>query len=121
MFQGIFPRVIGFINGNETPVQVYRTRRLDQCTWNCIARYHPSALDAVTHTDPTTRAPVKYHTSEARALCSVYAFSKLLPELIPTAASIGSDWLEELGLDPSIMTDDEANDAAIVRIFLVAG
>lgn len=97
-------------------MQVWQTWRVDQTMWNCVARYHPTALDAITKNDPSTRAPEEYHTSEARALCIVYAINKLVPELVPSAVDLVSAWLVELGLDASIMTDDDAQDAAMVRV-----
>lgn len=41
--------------------------------------------------------------------------NKLVPELVPSAVDLVSAWLVELGLDASIMTDDDAKDAAIMR------
>ena len=92
----------------ETPIQVWQVWRLDQAMWNCIASYHPTALNAITKKAPTIRAPAKYHTSEARALCMVHAINKLIPELVPISKDEISGWLDDVGLDSSIMTDDEA-------------
>ena len=80
--------------------------------WNCIASYHPTALDALTGEAPLVRAPAEYHTSEARALCMVHAVNKLVPELIPVSATAISAWLTEVGLDASIMPDSEAREMA---------
>lgn len=97
----------------ETPIQVWQTWRLDQTMWNCIAHYHPTALNAITKADPSPRLPSKYHTSEARALCMIYAVNKLIPDLVPISADYISGWLDELGLDSSIMDDAEATDLAM--------
>eukprot|EP00545_Synedropsis_sp_CCMP1620_P002929 CAMPEP_0119010050 /NCGR_PEP_ID=MMETSP1176-20130426/4758_1 /TAXON_ID=265551 /ORGANISM="Synedropsis recta cf, Strain CCMP1620" /LENGTH=514 /DNA_ID=CAMNT_0006962645 /DNA_START=57 /DNA_END=1601 /DNA_ORIENTATION=- len=98
----------GPIQRYETPIQVWQTWRLDQCMWNCIATYHPTALDALTKMRPKNVAPPKYHTSEARALCMIHAVHKLIPDLVPIASLDISMWLAELGLDTSIMSNDEA-------------
>jgi hypothetical protein len=76
--------------------------------WNCIAHYHPTALNAITKADPTPRAPEMYHTSEARALCMIHAVNKLVPELVPISAETISTWLDDLGLDSSIMSERTA-------------
>ena len=98
----------GPVQKYETPIQVWQTWRLDQAMWNCIAAYHPTALDALTKSRPQFVAPVQYHTSEARALCMVYAVNKLIPDLVPIAAEAISSWLDELGLDSSIMSNEDA-------------
>lgn len=92
----------------ETPIQVWQTWRLDQMMWNCIAHYHPTALNAITKEDPVPRVPEKYHTSEARALCMIYAANKLVPELVPISTAIIFNWLDGLGLDASTMSDADA-------------
>ena len=92
----------------ETPIQVWQTWRLDQTMWNCIAHYHPTALNAITKADPMPRAPEMYHTSEARALCMIHAVNKLVPELVPISAETISTWLDDLGLDSSIMSERTA-------------
>ena len=92
----------------ETPIQVWQTWRLDQTMWNCIAHYHPTALNAITKEAPSPRVPVTYHTSEARALCMIFAVNKLTPQLVPISAETISSWLNDLGLDSSIMNDVEA-------------
>ena len=97
----------------ETPMQVWQTWRLDQTMWNCIAHYHPTALNAITKADPEPRVPSDYHKSEARALCMIYAVNKLIPDLVPTSASTISSWLDDLGLDSSIMTDADAAQLAM--------
>lgn len=93
-------------------LQVWQTWRLDMAMWNCIAAYHPTALNALTKAPPVHRAPVKYHTSEARALCMFHAVNKLMPELIPISAGIISEWLEDMGLDPVPLTNEEAREMA---------
>jgi hypothetical protein len=98
----------------ETPIQVWQTWRLDQTMWNCIAHYHPTALNAITKADPMPRAPEMYHTSEARALCMIHAVNKLVPELVPISAETISTWLDDLGLDSSIMSDADALQLATV-------
>ena len=97
----------------ETPIQVWQTWRLDQTMWNCIAHYHPTALNAITKDNPVPRVSEEYHSSEARALCMIHAVNKLIPELVPISAELVSGWLNELGLDPSIMSDDNATRLAI--------
>ena len=92
----------------ETPIQVWQVWRLDQVMWNCIAHYHPTALHAITKQAPTVRAPEKYHTSEARALCMIHAINKVIPELVPISTDEITGWLDEVGMDSSIMTDEEA-------------
>lgn len=92
----------------ETPIQVWQTWRLDQIMWNCIASYHPTALNAITKENPILRAPPQHQTSEARALCMIYAVNKLVPELIPISADTISSWLDDLGLDSTIMSDELA-------------
>jgi hypothetical protein len=93
----------------ETPIQVWQTWRLDQAMWNCIAHYHPTALNAITKKDPTPRVPQQqFHTSEARALCMIHAVNKLVPDLVPISTETISSWLDDLGLDSSIMSDDAA-------------
>jgi hypothetical protein len=98
----------------ETPIQVWQTWRLDQTMWNCIAHYHATALNAITKSDPVPRVHEKYHTSEARALCMIHAVNKLIPELVPISADLISDWLDDLGLDSSIMSDEDAVELATV-------
>lgn len=97
------------IQKHETPIQVWQTWRLDQIMWNCIASCHPTALlNAITKEPPFLRAPLQCQTSEARALCMIYAVNKLVPELIPISANAISSWLGDLGLDSTIMSDDLA-------------
>ena len=96
----------------ETPIQVWQVWRLDQTMWNCIAHYHPTALNAITKSDPVPRVAQKYHTSEARALCMIHAVNKLIPDLEPLSKDIISGWLDDLGLDSSIMTDADATKLA---------
>lgn len=91
----------------ETPIQVLQTWRLDQAYWNCIARYHPTALDAISKEAPV-RAPAEHHNSEARALCALFAVNKLIPHLVPSAAKLISSWVESVGLKANIMADDDA-------------
>jgi hypothetical protein len=93
----------------ETPIQVWQTWRLDQTMWNCIAHYHPTALNAITKEHPMPRVPEQYHTSEARALCMIHAINKLVPELVPISADTISAWLDDLGLDSTIMGSGEAS------------
>ena len=81
--------------------------------WNCIAHYHPDALNAITKADPIPRAPEIYHTSEACALCMIHAVNKLIPDLVPISADYIHSWLDELGLDSSVMTDAMAQEQAI--------
>mmetsp|Transcript_12974 Transcript_12974/g.31623 ORF Transcript_12974/g.31623 Transcript_12974/m.31623 type:complete len:547 (+) Transcript_12974:209-1849(+) len=97
----------------ETPIQVWQTWRLDQTMWNCIAHYHPTALNAITKADPMPRVPGMYHTSEARALCMIHAINKLIPDLVPISAATISGWLDDLGLDSSIMDDSDAKQSAM--------
>jgi len=93
----------------EGPIQVWMTRRIDQTLWNCIAHYHPTALDAITKEAPWPRIIYpEYHTSETRALCMIFAMNKLVPEILPTSAGVMSSWLDDLGIDSTIMSDTEA-------------
>lgn len=66
------------------------------------------------------RAPLspfqEHHNSEARALCMVHAVNKLVPELVPNSVEIISDWVDDVGLDASIMTDEDARTAAEVNV-----
>jgi hypothetical protein len=80
--------------------------------WSCIAAYHPTALDALTKERPEYPAPEEYHTSEARALCMIFAVNKLVPDLVPIAAMSISGWLEDLGLDSTILTNADARGQA---------
>lgn len=81
--------------------------------WNCIAHYHPTALNAITKADPSPRVPEMYHTSEARALCMIHAVNKIIPDLVPISADYIHSWLNDLGLDSSIMSDAMAQEKAI--------
>jgi len=54
------------------------------------------------------RATLEHHTSEVGALCMTYALNKLIPEILPTAAELFSAWLDEVGLDSSILSDADA-------------
>jgi len=42
----------------ETPIQVWQTWGLAQTMWNCIAYYHPTALNAITKADPDPHVSV---------------------------------------------------------------
>jgi hypothetical protein len=99
----------------EAPIQVWQTWRLDQAMWNCIAHYHPTALNAITKTHPLPRVPEQYHTSEARALCMIHAVNKLVPELVHVSAITISTWLDDLGLDSALMSDADALHLATVE------
>ena len=51
--------------------------------WNCIAAYHPTALDSTAPLNAPTRPPSTVsssalHTSANRALCSAHAINALL-------------------------------------------
>ena len=85
IFVGFIGRLIGEISRYETPIQIWLTHRIDETCWNCIAHYHPTALNVITKEDPVPRAPEEYHTSEARALCMTYALNKIMPEIFPSA------------------------------------
>ena len=100
------------IYGTETPVAVWQTQRLDQAMWNCIARYHPDALDALTKAAPSERAPEEYHTSEARALCMVHAVNALMTDLVPQSADMIASWLDDMGLESSYMDHATARSMA---------
>jgi hypothetical protein len=106
----------GPVQKYETPIQVWQSWRLDQAMWNCIAAYHPTALDALTKERPHYVAPEAYHTSEARALCMLFAVNKIIPDLVPSAAMSISGWLEDLGLDSTILTDEDARGQALAQI-----
>jgi hypothetical protein len=80
--------------------------------WNCIAAYHPTALDALTKGLFEFPVPKEYHTSEARALCMIFAVNKLIPDLVPIATMSISGWLEDLGLDSTILTNEDAREQA---------
>jgi hypothetical protein len=112
-FEGIITRVGGEVIRHETPIQLWLTHNMDETAWNCIAHYHPTALDAITKTDPVPRVEKGYHTSKARALCILHALNKLLPEILPTGAGYFKSWLDGVGLDTSIMSDEEARNLAI--------
>lgn len=112
---GIIPKLIPDILKHETPIQIWMTNRIDQVNWNCVASYHPTALNAVTKSAPAIRAPREYHTSESRALCMIHAVNKLVPELIPISSQIIHDWLLELNLDSSILSDSDAERLALVE------
>ena len=110
--EGFIIRLVKQISRYETPIQIWLAHRIDETCWNCIAHYHPTALNAITKVDPVPRAPLEYHTSEARALCMTFALNKLVPEILPSAAELFSDWLDEVGLDSSILSDADAKDRA---------
>jgi len=38
----------------------------------------------------------------------IHAVNKLIPELVPISADMIYDWIDDLGLDSSIMSDEEA-------------
>lgn len=48
----------------------------------------------------------------------VHAVNKLVPELVPNSVEIISSWVEDIGLEPSIMTDADARSAAEVSFCL---
>lgn len=102
----------GPIQKYETPIQVWQTWRLDQAMWNCVAAYHPTALDALTKTRPVVSTPSTAHTSEARALCMIFAVNKLVPDLVPIANDTISAWLDEIGLESRILSNKEARSLA---------
>jgi hypothetical protein len=86
---------------------------LDQTMWNCIAAYHDTTLDALTKERPLYPAPLEYHTSEARALCMIHAVNKLVPDLVTNSVVIISEWVDSLGLDASIISNEQAEQMAM--------
>jgi len=44
----------------------------------------------------------------------IHAVNKLIPELVPISVDMIYDWLDDLGLDSSIMSDEEAAELAFV-------
>ena len=44
----------------------------------------------------------------------IHAVNKLIPELVPISADLISDWLDDLGLDSSIMSNKDALELATV-------
>lgn len=50
----------------------------------------------------------------------IHAVNKLVPELVPNSVDIISTWVEDVGLDASIMTDEDARSAAEVSFRLSA-
>ena len=52
---------IGSFPGLETPIVVRYTSLIDAVSWNCIATYSDSYLDALTKARPTLAAPVAFH------------------------------------------------------------
>ena len=100
---------------NRTKILSLNAVHLLQAMWNCIAAYHPTALDALTKDRPVLHIPSKYHTSEARALCMIHAVNKLIPDLVPIAAESIMGWLDSLGLESEIMSDVEARHMAIMH------
>ena len=54
------------LSNYETPIAIWQARRIIQATWGCLARYHATALDAVTKARPTFVAPEVHHTSEVK-------------------------------------------------------
>jgi hypothetical protein len=112
--EGVASRLHGQeIYTTETPIAVWQTHRIDQAMWNCISRYHGELNDALTKAAPSVRADAMYHTSEARAMCSVFALNKIMPELVPASAKMIAMWLEEMGMDSSIMSDEDARAMAM--------
>ena len=60
-----------------------------------------------------SHAPEQFHTSEARAPCMIHAIDKLVPQLVPILADTISAWIYDLGLDSTIMDDEEAAGLAL--------
>lgn len=89
----------------ETPIQVWQTWRIDQLMWNCIAAYHPNALDAVTKAEPTYKGDPDHFDSETRSLCIMHGMNKLVPDLIPISADIIHSFLDEVGLCSDVLSD----------------
>ena len=109
-------------SGDETPIQVYQTMRLDQIMWNCIAAYHVTAMDATSNISAMTRPPatsatVAYHTSQNRILCSTHAINGLLVAgLVVNAVKPFQTRMAVAGLDPTVPTADEINAASASEV-----
>jgi len=108
----IVGRLVPEIIKYQTPLAVWRTWRIDQALWNCVAHFHGGVLDAITKARPVPVASNELFTSQSRALCMVYAMNKLIPELVPGSTPVIVDFLEEHALETTIMTDQEAFAAA---------
>ena len=60
-----------------------------------------------------THVPESHHTSEAQALCIIHAINNLIPDLVPISTDTISEWLDDLGLDSSIVDNPDAEQYAM--------
>ena len=92
----------------ETPMQLRAGSIFDITLWNCIASYHPTALDFLTRQRPAVKVHhdiiEKHGNSETRMLCIVYASVMVMDYLIPltSESEIVIELFESFGLNISL-------------------
>ena len=115
MQNAVIITLVPFISQYETPIQIRFTSIIDETFWQCLAVYHPTALDVVTKERPVVVADndsiAQYGTSETRMLCSAYASLMVANTLFPEGSTATADLLDSLSLNSSFlsMNSDVAN------------
>jgi len=99
---------IGFIVEYETPIQIRFTSIIDETVWQCLAIYHPTALDFITKQRPAVRVDdatlANFGTSETRMMCGTYAAMLVANHCFPEGAESAVALIDSLALDASALT-----------------
>jgi len=97
-----------FIEEYETPIQVRMTSAICETYWQCLAVYHPTALDVLTKKRPAVVADdetiANYGTTETRMMCGAYASLMVSNSLFPEATGDHAALIDSLGLNSSFLT-----------------
>eukprot|EP01084_Bolivina_argentea_P154012 268498_1 len=106
---GLFTVIEPDILKHETAIQLRFTSIIVHGFWNCVAYYHPSALDSLTIERPRIIVPTQiidiFGTSETRAMCIMYMVSITFSNyLAPINSEPYAQLLSNYGLNPNINT-----------------
>ena len=86
LVEGVLVPFIGSFPGLETPIVVRYTSLIDAVSWNCIATYSDSYLDALTKERPKLSTPVAFHDTPTRIACVLSAQYTFASAFLPAAA-----------------------------------
>ena len=88
LIEGVMGPFLGTFQGLETPLVVRYASLMDAMSWNCIATYHPSWLDALTKQRPALAgAPVETHDTPHRLACILSAAHTFADAFLPGASA----------------------------------
>jgi hypothetical protein len=87
LLEGVLGPFLGTFQGLETPIVVRYASLIDALSWNCIATYHDSYLDALTKARPALATPFTHlHDTPHRLACILSAAHTFAHAFLPGAA-----------------------------------